>query len=284
MSFKFWFRCSSKSGYLYQIDIYLGRKQTPEFSLSLGEEVVLQLTKDLERLFWTFCFDNFFNSPKLIEELFQKGIYGAGIVRANRKQMPKMIDDKQMKRGDCEFLFSGNTMACKWMDNRSVLLLSSALEGMNDILSVQRREKGSKTKSSVPCPKVVKLYNSGMGGVDLMDQLTGAYRLDRKSSVSFYLHIFFDLMDIACINRYLIYDMKHPNKLSLLDYKIVVAKNLIQYHQGWKREVPMSRPSKRKNQPESTIDKENRTFVICLACNIPLCLVKKRNCFQKYHI
>ena len=27
--------------------------------------------------------------------------------------------------------------------------------------------------------------------------------------------------------------------------------------------------------------KENRTFVICLACNIPLCLVKERNLFPK---
>ena len=118
-----WFCCSSKSGYLHQMDIYLGRKQTPEFNLGLGEEVILQLTKDLERLFCTVYFANYFNSPKLIEKLFQEGIYGSGTVRASRKQMPKMIDDKQMKRGDCEFLFSGNTMACKWMDNRSVLLL-----------------------------------------------------------------------------------------------------------------------------------------------------------------
>ena len=51
-----------------------------------------------------------------------------------------------------------------------MLLLSSALEGINDILSVQRREKGSKLKSLVSCPKVVKVCNSGMGGVDLMDQ------------------------------------------------------------------------------------------------------------------
>ena len=49
----------------------------------------------------------------LIEKLFQKDIYGIGTVWANRKQMLKMIDNKQMKRGDCEFLFSGNTMACK---------------------------------------------------------------------------------------------------------------------------------------------------------------------------
>ena len=83
-----------------------------------------------------------------------------------------------------------------------MLLLSPALEGMNDILSVQRREKGSKTKSSVPCPKVVKLYNSGMVGVDLVDLRTAAYLLDRKSSVRFYLRIFFDLMGIACVNSY----------------------------------------------------------------------------------
>ena len=60
--FKFWFCCSSKSGYLYEMDIYLGRKQTPEFNLGLGEEVVLQQTKDLEQLFCTVYFDNFFNS------------------------------------------------------------------------------------------------------------------------------------------------------------------------------------------------------------------------------
>ena len=39
-----WFYCLSKSVYMCQIDIYLGRKQTPEFLLGLGEEVVLQLT------------------------------------------------------------------------------------------------------------------------------------------------------------------------------------------------------------------------------------------------
>ena len=140
--------------------------------------------------------------------------------------------------------------------------------------------------------KVIKLYNSGMGGVDLMNQRTAGYHLDRKSSVRFYLRIFFDLMDIVCVNSYLVYNMKYPNKLFLLDYKSVVTKNLIQYHQGRKRTVPLLGLSKRKNQPEfmdnhghlpdyqamqkrwgycAMYCKENRTFVICLACNIPLC-------------
>ena len=58
------------------MDICLGRNKTPEFNLDLGEEVVLQLTKDLERSFFTVYFDNFFNRPKLIEKLFRKDIYG----------------------------------------------------------------------------------------------------------------------------------------------------------------------------------------------------------------
>ena len=95
------------------MDIYLRKKQTLEFSLGLGEEVVLQLTKDLEQSFGTVYFDNFFNSPKSTEKPFEKGFYGIGKVQANRKQMPKIINDKQMKRGDWEFLFSGNTMGCK---------------------------------------------------------------------------------------------------------------------------------------------------------------------------
>ena len=39
--FKFWLRCSIKSCYLYQIDIYLARKQTLDFNLGLKEKVVL---------------------------------------------------------------------------------------------------------------------------------------------------------------------------------------------------------------------------------------------------
>ena len=76
-----------------------------------------------------------------------------------------------------------------------------------------------------------------------MDQHTAADHLDRKSSVGFCLCIFFDLMDIACVNSYPIYNMNHPNKLLFLDYKIAVAKNLIQYNQDQKRVVPLSRPS-----------------------------------------
>ena len=37
---KFWFRCASKTGYLYQLDLYLGKKEKTEENL--GPSVVLK--------------------------------------------------------------------------------------------------------------------------------------------------------------------------------------------------------------------------------------------------
>ena len=118
------------------------------------------------------------------------------------------------------------------MDNQSVLLLLTDLEDLNDLSTVQQREQGSKSKSAVTCPKFVKLYNDGMGSVNLMDQRTASYQLHRKFFVRFYLRIFFDLMDIACDKSYIVTHIRNPDKLTLLDFNIVVAINLIQWHQG----------------------------------------------------
>ena len=87
--------------------------------------------KELERSFCTVYFDNFFNSLKLIEKTIPKRHLQYWNSSSQQKQMPKMIDDKQMNRRDCKLLFSVNTVTCKWIDNLSVPLLSYALEGMN---------------------------------------------------------------------------------------------------------------------------------------------------------
>ena len=54
-----------------------------------------------------------------------------------------------------------------------------------------------------------------MRGVDLMRKRTAICCLDRKSFVRFYLHIFFDLTNIACVTSYLIYNMKYPKECKI---------------------------------------------------------------------
>ena len=49
-------------------------------------------------------FDNFFNSPTLIGKLFDRGVYCHGTVQSDQKTMVIVKKDKNMKRGDVDFL------------------------------------------------------------------------------------------------------------------------------------------------------------------------------------
>ena len=63
----------------------------------------MQLYEKLKGTFCTFFFDNFFNSPLLINTLFEENIYATGALTSNRKYLPKLKDDKKMVRGDSVF-------------------------------------------------------------------------------------------------------------------------------------------------------------------------------------
>ena len=172
--FKFWFGCGFKSAYLYQFDMYLGKKSKTEFGL--GESVVLSLCENLKNSYCYVFFNNFFTSPYLMLKLFKDGIYTTGTVRSNRKHMPTLNADKQMKRGEHDWLACNTIFAAKWMDNRSVILLSIC-HNPSVVQETNRRVKGSKETVKVSCPAVIREYNTYMGGVDLCDKMKASYEV-----------------------------------------------------------------------------------------------------------
>ena len=76
---------------------------------------------------------------------------------------------------------------------------------------------------NVNCPTAINVYNAHMGGVDLMDELQSAYRIDRRSKFRFNLRLFFDLFDVACVNSYIIHKTLENKELRLKDYKLLIA-------------------------------------------------------------
>ena len=153
-----------------------------------------------------------------------------------------MKKDKGMKRGDYQY----NYKACiKWYDNKSVMLLGSHLEEITSISIVQRRLMGSPSKIPVNCPNGIKLYNSKMGGVDLMDQLKSAYQLDQKSKFRFYLRLLFDLFDVALVNSFIVYKKLENRHLTLKEFKICIPLKLIASFVSGKLSCPNHRPLKR---------------------------------------
>ena len=74
--------------------MYVGKKGNTE--LGLGESVVLSLCQKLKHTRYVF-FDNYFISPTLLVKLLEIGIYATDTVRANRKHMPILKQDKEMR-------------------------------------------------------------------------------------------------------------------------------------------------------------------------------------------
>ena len=145
--------------------------------------------------------DNFFNSPTLVEKVFNREIYYLGTVRSEQKNMAIMKKNKDMKRGDIYFQYTNDKVAVKWFDNRGVKMFCTCLEERNKVSTVTSRVKGKSATIPVSCPENIKDYNSGMRNVDLLDQKRATYKLNRKSSDGhYYLRSFFDRMDIPVVN------------------------------------------------------------------------------------
>ena len=121
---------------------------------------------------------------------------------------------------------------------------------MSGVSNLIGRTNGLSTKTPVSSLNIVKLYNNGKGGVDIVIQKTAAYRLDSKSKYRVYLRMFFALIDVGLANSHGVYT-KLGNDIFVLNFKIVVAKALIGRYSNRKKLFPTSRPSKQKSHEPS---------------------------------
>ena len=167
-------------GYITKFDIYQGKGTGTMDGFGLGENVVLTLTKDLQSHNHEVYFDNFFTSLPLLQHLKSHGINAFGTIRSNRKGLPiDLKNDKEMERGDVDYRISSDgLMVVKWMDYRSVLVVSNF--HATNIMSVDRKEKDGSRKA-VPCLIAIKDYNAFIRGVDKVAILAALYGLSRKS-------------------------------------------------------------------------------------------------------
>ncbi|KAF2879748.1 hypothetical protein ILUMI_26424 [Ignelater luminosus] len=126
---KIWERCDSRTGYVYDFDIYLG-KESETTEGTLGERVVS------------------FHSPQ------------SGCALQQEKICP--IRKKKCKRGEHESMHNNNgTIGYLWMDTKEVMVLSNCYGNESVEISPTGNDG---TKNELSCPEAIQLYNSHMGG------------------------------------------------------------------------------------------------------------------------
>ncbi|TDH12190.1 hypothetical protein EPR50_G00070010 [Perca flavescens] len=165
--------------------------------------------------------------------------------------------------------------------------------------TVQRIKGEDGQLKDVSIPPVVKDYNRCMGGVDHSDALIGYYKVLHKTQ-RWYKTLFYHFMDIAIVNA------------SLLQKDLVIGKGEVPLHQKAFRETlaveleeagssstatrePPPAPRGAHHRPvhisgHSTAGRlkcrqcHAKTPVKCSTCDIPLCFVTGRDCYNDWHV
>jgi hypothetical protein len=179
--YKIWTLAGS-DGYPYMNELYSGKRQNTSTSSPLGPNVVSRLLKVVEAhsdpTSHHVYFDNFFTSYQLLNDLRKIHFKATGTIRTNRTNgAAKLLEtDKELSkrgRGAFDYRCDGNVFVTKWHDN-SIVHLASNCFTHEPLQSTKRRVKKDLLKVSQPF--LIRKYNEGMGGVDLLDRLLGAYR------------------------------------------------------------------------------------------------------------
>ncbi|GIY73636.1 SFRICE_037012 [Caerostris darwini] len=88
--YKIWVRSDASSGFLYQFEVYTGKKDDGAILEELGYRVITNFTNDLHPTSpLLVLFDNEFTSVLLGETLFSKIIYAIGTIRIDKKFLPE---------------------------------------------------------------------------------------------------------------------------------------------------------------------------------------------------
>ncbi|CAB4058509.1 unnamed protein product [Lepeophtheirus salmonis] len=91
----------------------------------------------------------------------------------------------------------------------------------------KQTEKGELKKLQIPCPTVLKLYNTHMGGVDKVDQLVSTRVWDRKSPTKLYLRLHFNYFKQALVNAKITNEQKIAPISSAKDFRMALVKGMV---------------------------------------------------------
>jgi len=233
------FVLSGNSGFAYDFEVYTGKQDNVllegEHDCGASGNVVIRLTRAVpNNVGHKLFFDNYFCSPELQITLTHRGILCLGTVRSNRLPNCAIMSDSELKRkgrgAHVEKVAKVDDVTLsvvRWFDNRAVTFLSTFV-GAQPVSETKRFNRVACAEQQVACPRVVKVYNAHVGGVDLLDALIGLYRSHIRSK-KWYHGIFFHLLDLTIVNAWLLYRRSGDDGklMSLHDFKAFVAEGLV---------------------------------------------------------
>ena len=115
--------CESSSGYVWSFLVYTGQgmeltNQYVTAETNKTAAIVVTLLENLLGRGHTVWMDNFYNSPDLARFLKSKNTDCVGTLRPNRKNVPPLVKNKKLKKGEHCAQHSGDVAVLAWQDKK----------------------------------------------------------------------------------------------------------------------------------------------------------------------
>ncbi|XP_068583273.1 piggyBac transposable element-derived protein 4-like [Cebidichthys violaceus] len=311
--FKLFVLADSRSRFTWDFFVYQGKFQGNS-GQGLGYDSVMELidTRLLGTGYKLFI-DHFYTSPALFRDLLQRGIWACGTVRANIVGFPKTKNnglDSKSPRGSTRWIRRDSVLFIRWRDTRDVFMCST-IHTAHAEDAVQRRVKGEDGHwllKDVSVPPAVKEYSLCVGGVDVSDAQTGSHKVPHKTQ-KWYKMFFYQFMDIAIVNAFLLHKDIAKSKGETPLRQKAFRENLVEElaaaaaaggspstaRRAPPLPPPPPSPSGAHHRPvhikgHSTTGRlkcrqcHAKTPVKCSSCDVPLCFVPGRDCYNDWHV
>lgn len=266
---KFWIATDLTSKYTINAFPYSGKNENKPASISLGEFVALKLIEPFTGCGRNVTTDNFFTSKSLASKLLEKNTTLVGTIRSNKKELPKSAKQKVDNLPKFSSLFYKSNICTltvyKAKKNKKVLLLSSK----------HTSQKIEQTRKKLP--ETISFYNHTKYGVDIMDQMAKKYTV-KSGSQRWPLQVFFNILDIAGINSWIIYKELTGTNITRKDFLFQLAEELSTgYQESFEQENlnELLMADKTENSTRKCCQigfcNENKTTHICIGCKKYVC-------------
>lgn len=192
---------------LYPLSIlpYLGRQTSAAAGgQGLGHYLVTEMTQRFYGTGRNVTCDRYFTSLKLARTLLQNKTTIVGTLTMNKRFIPKEFTEKKNRPAESSlFGFHQDKMTLVSYvpkPRKSVILLSS----QHNSADVVREAKNK--------PEIILFYNNTKGGVDTVDWMVKKYTC-RRISRRWPVVLFLNLVDLALLSAYIIWNLTHPEQL-----------------------------------------------------------------------
>lgn len=232
--FKIWSMCTADGAGVH-FEPYCGRSTNiTDIGLGQGPNVVMDLIQKTNLSPGSeIFFDNLFTSFPLLNKMSEMGIAGTGTVRQNRLHKVPIVDKKEMskktvERGAQKVVYNEDQILVCWKDNKPVYIATNKYTGESKT-TARRWSSSQKKKIQVPIPEVIRKYNDGMGGVDLLDSMVAVYRVPYRTK-KWYFGIYAWSLNVSAVNAWRLKRKISGEKLPFLDFLREIVVGLLNKH------------------------------------------------------